>query len=401
MVANISVIFYSRWNTMRQLATAAADGARAAGAVVRLCQVFDDGGPRADAPEPAATWDDLLWAHGLVLATPTYYGNVAYPLKRFIDSTSPLWRDGALADRVVTGLTSSTSPHGGRESTLLALYRSMYHWGSMVMAAEHPDGREPGIEDNPYGLSVAAAPDRSLSEPELRSARRVGSRITRLAAKVRGSVEPGPRDPARRPRRVAVIYHSDGGIRALAGAVAAGARAAGAQVRLRQVGGAGPVPPATPEDLSWADAVAFGGPARAGGMSTALLRFVEDAEARRSDGWLAGKATTAFTTTARPHQGSESALLAVYNAMHGLGAIVLPTGYTSPSITRAGGNPYGICHATSGGPPGADTLAAARHQGRRLAALAARLSTDHPLVLMDPAGQLDPGPDAQPAEDLS
>lgn len=399
MVANISVIFYSRSGTMRQLASAAAAGARAAGASVRLRELFDDDGPRVPAPEPAAGWDDLLWAHGLVFATPTYYGNVAYPVKRFIDSTSPLWRRGALADRVVTGLTSSTQRYGGREGTLLSLYRSMYHWGLVTMGADQPDARVPDVEDNPYGLAIAAAPERPLAERQLAAARRAGGRLGGLAARVRGSIVP---DPSRPAVRVAVVYHSvTGSTRTLATAVAEGARLAGAQVRLRQVDSVALVPAADVDDLRWADAVAFGAPARLGGMASELMRFLELAEARRPDGWLAGKPTTGFTATARPHEGSESALLALYQVMHQFGALVVPPGYTAASVNPAGGNPYGTSHAPWGDQPMSATLAAAGHQGTRLAALATRLSAGQPVALVHPGGQLDPGPDAQAAEDLA
>jgi NAD(P)H dehydrogenase (quinone) len=62
--------------------------------------------------------------------------------------------------------------------------------------------------------------------------------------------------------------------------------------------------------------------------------------------------------------------IALYNTLHHWGAVIVPPGYTDPLIYAAGGNPYGTAHASAGGPPGSDVLAAARYQGRRLAAIA-------------------------------
>jgi NAD(P)H dehydrogenase (quinone) len=87
-------------------------------------------------------------------------------------------------------------------------------------------------------------------------------------------------------------------------------------------------------------------------------------------GELANKVATGFTSAGNLHGGNESTLLALYNTLHHWGAIVVAPGYTDPSVTRAGGNPYGTAHASAGGPPGNDVLAAARYQGRRLAAIA-------------------------------
>jgi NAD(P)H dehydrogenase (quinone) len=150
---NVAVIYHSRHGTMRQLARAAAQGARQAGGRVRVRRVDADGmgGPAGDAAarEPLACHEDLRWADGLIFATPTYYGNVSFPMKRFIDSTSSMWKRGELQGRAVTGITSSTSLHGGREATLLALYNSMYHWGAIVVPGGLWQGN-PGR--NPYGV---------------------------------------------------------------------------------------------------------------------------------------------------------------------------------------------------------------------------------------------------------
>jgi len=193
---------------------------------------------------------------------------------------------------------------------------------------------------------------------------------------------------------VAVIYYSaTGNVHALALAVAAGAESAGADVRLRRVAELAPpeaidsnptwrahadatadVPLATHEDLRWADAYAFGTPTRYGNVASQLKQFLDTTAALWAAGELSDKPVTAFTSAINTHGGNEATLLALYNTMHHWGAITVPPGYTDPAVTAAGGNPYGTAHPSGAGAPGDAVLAAARHQGRRLARIAARLA---------------------------
>jgi NAD(P)H dehydrogenase (quinone) len=190
---------------------------------------------------------------------------------------------------------------------------------------------------------------------------------------------------------VAVIYYSStGNVHALAEALAHGAADAGAEVRLRKVAELAPaeaidsnpawrahldatadVPEATHEDLRWADAYAFGTPARYGNVSSQLKQFLDTTAPLWAAGELADKAATAFTSAMNAHGGNESTLLALYNSMHHWGAIVVAPGDTQPAFAEAGGNPYGTAHPSGGGPPREEPLAAARHQGQRLARIAA------------------------------
>ncbi|QNP74234.1 flavodoxin family protein [Streptomyces roseirectus] len=374
----VAVIHYSRNGTVHALARAAAAGAEADGAQVRLLRV---GGEHGTAP----VHEDLLWADGMVLATPTYFGNIASPLKQFIEAASPLWREGALADRVVTGITTSNSPHGGRETTLLALYQSMYHWGALILPAGTTDGAFTAAGGNPYGVAAPADPDGVTDTVHQRAAQALGARLSRACARM-ARPPSGPLGPGG-PSRVAVVCDpTEPGTRTLASALAEGAEKAGAEVRLLHTGSPHG---ATPADVEWADAVALGGPAFLGGLSPLLTRFLADCEPLRASGKLDGKAATGFVTAPQPHSGSESALLALYHAMHHWGAVIVPPGYTDPSITIAGGNPYGISHTTAHGPlPGRDVLAAAVFQGARLARVTARLRGPHhpdPVVRREPA----------------
>ena len=374
MGPRIAVVFHSRRGRMRQLAALAAEGARSGSAQVRLLRVVD-ADPRGTVwPEPPATPEDLLWADGTVLATPTYFGNVSAALKGFLESTGPLWRQGLLADRVVAGMTTSTRPHGGREATLLALHQTACHWGAWVAGSDPADPAVRLAGGNPYGVSASDGPG-PPSGTEGAAAVALGRRLAALAARahpVGGA--PVPSLAGGRRARVAVVCgDGDGPARLLARACAAGARSTGAQVRLRQVGGAArpagwPFVPAAPADVRWADAVVFGSRARLGGMAAHLMEFVQSLEGGGPPGPLSAKAAGGFVTTSGEHAGSESALLSLHHALLGGGAVVVPPGYTDPSVFAAGGNPYGTSHAlTAGDSPTAEALEAAAHQGRRLA----------------------------------
>ncbi|MER6526589.1 NAD(P)H-dependent oxidoreductase [Streptomyces sp. NPDC001508] len=387
----VAVVFHSRRGTMRRLAVAAAEGARARGAQVRLLRVADtaedplEPGMTASfaLEEEVATPDDLLWADGLVLATPTYFGNVSAPFKCFLDSTARLWAQGLLADRVVTAMTSAECTYGGREATLLSLYQSVYHWGSWVLGADLGDTEHTGTSGNPYGLSAAYRRGSEVGPPEIRAAWAQGRRLAGFAARGPRCHPPAVPDTTRRPTRVTVVHHADGGaVRTLAQECAAGARESGAEVRLRRVRDAGPgngpapggpwgAPRAqvvTAEDLAWADAVVFGAAARLGTLAAPLLDFAQRLEPVVGGGPLAGKAASAFAVTPRPHTGSESALLAFHQVLFHCGAVVAPPGYTDSAVFAAGGNPYGCAYALSDGAvPSPQVLAAVRHQGGRAA----------------------------------
>ena len=143
-------VMYSATGNVHALANAVADGARGEGAEVPMRRV--DGRvdglalPAAIDANPAwlahldavpdvrlASLDDLRWAGGIAFGTPTRFRDVASQLKQFIDTTGPLWAEGAPAAKAVTGFTPIFNTHGGNEWTLLALYNTMYRWGAVIV----------------------------------------------------------------------------------------------------------------------------------------------------------------------------------------------------------------------------------------------------------------------------
>lgn len=193
--------------------------------------------------------------------------------------------------------------------------------------------------------------------------------------------------------KVAVIYYSaTGTVHRLAQAVAEGAEKAGAEVRLRRVAELAPdeavdanpawrahldatadVPLAGLDELRWADAYAFGTPTRFGNVAAQLKQFLDTTGGLWAAGELADRPATAFTSAGNAQGGNESTLLALYNTLHHWGSVIVSPGYTDPAVHAAYGNPYGTAHPASDGEPGEEVLAAARHQGRRLATITGRL----------------------------
>jgi NAD(P)H dehydrogenase (quinone) len=192
----IAVIYYSATGNVHALAVALAEGAEVAGAEVRLRRVRELAPPEAIESNPAwvehaavtaeipeATLEDLRWADAYAFGTPTRYGNISSQLKQFIDTTAPLWAQGELSDKPVTAFTSAINRHGGNESTLLALYNIMYHWGAIVVPPGYTDPAFADAGGNPYGTAHYSG-DGPPGEPALIAAHRQGERLVRIAERL-------------------------------------------------------------------------------------------------------------------------------------------------------------------------------------------------------------------------
>jgi NAD(P)H dehydrogenase (quinone) len=129
--------------------------------------------------------EDLRHCAGLALGSPTRFGNMAAPLKYFIDQTSDIWLSGALVDKPAAVFTSTSSLHGGQESTLLSMMTPLLHHGMVLAGLPYS---EPGLMTTrsggtPYGASHWAGDDnsRDLDEQEAQLCRALGARLARLA----------------------------------------------------------------------------------------------------------------------------------------------------------------------------------------------------------------------------
>lgn len=192
---------------------------------------------------------------------------------------------------------------------------------------------------------------------------------------------------------VAVIYYSaTGTVSEIARNIAKGALAGGAGVRLARIeetAGEAQVarnpkwqahieadrttPVATVEDVRWADAVILGSPTRFGSVTHQAQRFIDSLGALWMNNELAGKVFSAFTAASTHHGGHEATLLSLFATFANWGGIIVPPGYTSDVLKRAG-TPLGVSQTVSSANPLTEgTLAAAREQGRRVAEIAAKL----------------------------
>ena len=192
-MANVAVIYYSATGNVHRLAHAVEEGAREAGADTRLRHVAELAPEEAIAQnagwmahrkdvadEPEASLEDLEWADAYILGSPTRFGNVSSQLKQFMDTTGGLWSEGKLADKVAAGFTSAMNPHGGQESTLLALYNTFHHWGAYIVTPGYTDPRSFAAGGNPYGVSSSQEP----TAEELDAARYLGERVATVAARL-------------------------------------------------------------------------------------------------------------------------------------------------------------------------------------------------------------------------
>jgi NAD(P)H dehydrogenase (quinone) len=190
--------------------------------------------------------------------------------------------------------------------------------------------------------------------------------------------------------KIVVVYYSAyGHTYELAKALEEGAASAGASTRLRKVRELAPdeviatqkgwldhriatqhVAEATLDDLQWADGFAFGTPTRFGLPAAQLKQFIDTTGSLWQKGALADKAATSFSGAMNAHGGQESTILALNNVFYHWGAIIVPLGYTDPSVFAAGGNPYGTSNTASGDLVPDEVLKAAHHQGARLARVA-------------------------------
>ena len=170
-MSRLSVIYYSATGHGARMAQRVADAAEGAGAEVRLRHIAETRDPEsfkdneawsanyeASKDLPAATGDDIVWADAVIFGTPTRFGSPASQFRAFIDTLGGLWAQGKLADKVYSAFTSSQTEHGGQETTLLALYISLMHFGGIIVPPGYTDGVK-FADGNPYGVGHVTGPE--------------------------------------------------------------------------------------------------------------------------------------------------------------------------------------------------------------------------------------------------
>jgi NAD(P)H dehydrogenase (quinone) len=192
-----AVVYYSSTGTVHELAEHIAYGASEAGAEVRLLRVPELAPAEAIAANPTwgahvestqhipfASAEDILWADAVVFGSPTRFGNIASQLKQFIDTLGGQWAQGLLANKVYSGFTATSTAHGGQESTLLALYNTVHHFGGLVVSPGYTDPIK-FADGNPYGTShVSGQGDIPVDDTARAAAAYQGKRVVTITAQL-------------------------------------------------------------------------------------------------------------------------------------------------------------------------------------------------------------------------
>lgn len=199
-MSEILVLYYSRHGATAELARQVARGIESVpGIGARLRTVppvvpATEAASAAAVPEsgpPYATRGDLTECVGLALGSPTRFGNMAAPLKHFIDGTSSEWLSGALAGKPAAVFTSTASMHGGQESTLLSMMLPLLHHGMLIVGIPftEPELTATRTGGTPYGASHLAGPRGELpvSDDEKTLARVLGRRLADVARRLAGA----------------------------------------------------------------------------------------------------------------------------------------------------------------------------------------------------------------------
>ncbi len=206
-MAEILVLYYSRSGATAELARQVCRGVESvAGASARLRTVppvtAESEGPAKPVPAsgaPYATLDDLRETQGLVLGSPTRFGNMAAPLKHFLDSTASLWLSGVLAGKPAAVFTSTQTLHGGQETTLLSMMLPLLHHGMYLVGLPYTERALSETEGGgtPYGASHVSGTGAAaaLTDHEKALAQALGRRVAALAVRL-SSFATASRPPA-------------------------------------------------------------------------------------------------------------------------------------------------------------------------------------------------------------
>ncbi len=201
---NILVVFYSMTGNVAKLAKAVAEGAGSVmGTEVRIRQV-EELIPEEKFNEvmkkvkeelkdiPIAAMEDLEWADGIAFGTPTRFGNMSAQMKNFIDRTGNLWQKGTLINKVAGVFTSTSTQHGGQETTIITSMVPLFHHGMIIVGVPCSEQRlftiDSVVGGSPYGASSVSGPmaDRMPSENDLEIAKTLGRRIAEISRKITG-----------------------------------------------------------------------------------------------------------------------------------------------------------------------------------------------------------------------
>lgn len=192
----VLVLYYSRYGATGSMAKLIARGVEQNSAIEARLRTVPPVSPDHIASAPAVpdsgavycTEDELRDCSGLILGSPTRFGNMAAPLKHFLDSSGGLWASGALIGKPAAAFTSTSSMHGGQESTLLSMMLPLLHHGMLICGLPYSEAElmRSNSGGTPYGASHLAGEnsDRPLSDEEQTLCIALGRRVGAIASKL-------------------------------------------------------------------------------------------------------------------------------------------------------------------------------------------------------------------------
>lgn len=196
MTPYILVLYYSRYGATLEMAKQIARGIEQAGNIEARLRTVSAVSPVIEASEPSipsagaiyCTENDLKDCAGLILGSPTRFGNMAAPMKYFLDGTSNAWVNGDLIDKPAAVFTSTSTMHGGQESTLLSMILPLLHHGMLITGIPFNEAALSSTRTGgtPYGASHLAAGDNAqkLSGDEILLCQALGKRVASIALKM-------------------------------------------------------------------------------------------------------------------------------------------------------------------------------------------------------------------------
>jgi NAD(P)H dehydrogenase (quinone) len=199
-MAKVLVLYYSSFGHMEQMAKAAAEGAREAGAQVTIKRVPElvpeevarMANYKLDQEAEVAKPEELENYDAIIVASATRYGAIASQMKNFLDQTGPLWARGALLNKVGSVMVSTATQHGGAELALVSTQAALQHHGMIIVPLSYAYQGQMGNDvvrgGAPYGMTTTSDSDgsRQPSMQELEGARFQGRRVAEIAAKLYG-----------------------------------------------------------------------------------------------------------------------------------------------------------------------------------------------------------------------
>ncbi|MDA8390170.1 MAG: NAD(P)H:quinone oxidoreductase [Gammaproteobacteria bacterium] len=198
-MSKILVLYYSTWGHVEQMAQAVAEGARkVAGTTVDIkrvpellpADVLAKMHAKTDQKAPVAQPDELAHYDAIIFGTPTRFGNMASPMRSFLDATGGLWREGKLVGRVGSVFVSTASQHGGQETTITSFHATLLHHGMVIVGVPYSC---PGLTrmdevsgGSPYGAGTLSNGDgsRMPSANELDIARFQGEHVATITGRL-------------------------------------------------------------------------------------------------------------------------------------------------------------------------------------------------------------------------